>query len=85
LTFNGHVIGDGLSRLTTATPGGRDVHQILVNYQMRPNGGDGWLRLLEFKADGQTLAIYDYSPVLAQRNESEQNQFQLKLAALPAV
>jgi predicted phosphodiesterase len=82
LTFNGHVLGDGLGRMTSTTAGERDVHQILVNYQMRPNGGDGWLRLLEFRADGKTLAIYDYSPTRGERNESEQNQFELTLAAV---
>ncbi len=80
LTFNGHVLGDGLGRVTTATPGGRDVPQVLVNFQMRPNGGDGWLRLLEFKADGKTVEVCDYSPSRKQRNEGDQNKFTLTLA-----
>lgn len=80
LTLNGHVLGDGLGRITTQTPAQRDVHQMLVNFQMRPKGGDGWLRLLEFDADGQTLRICDYSPTRNQRNESEQNRFTLSLA-----
>ena len=82
LTVNGHVIGDGLGRLASVTPGQRDVHQILVNFQMRPNGGDGWLRLLEFRADGKTVQTYDYSPTRKQRNESPQNQFSVQLAAV---
>lgn len=80
LTLNGHVLHDGLARLTSQTPGGRDVHQVLVNFQMKPKGGDGWLRLLEFKSDGQTVQSYDYSPTLDKRNESDQNQFTLRLA-----
>lgn len=84
LTLNGHVLGDGLGRITTATPGGRDVHQMLVNFQMKPNGGDGWLRLLTFAPDGQTVDIYDYSPTRDERNASEQNQFSLKVAAVKA-
>jgi predicted phosphodiesterase len=80
LTLNGHVLHDGLGQLTSQTPGQRDVHQILVNFQMKPQGGDGWLRLLEFKNDGQTVQTYDYSPTRGERNESEKNQFQLKLA-----
>jgi 3',5'-cyclic AMP phosphodiesterase CpdA len=81
MTLNGHVLNDGLGRLTSQTPGGRDVHQMLVNFQMKPKGGDGWLRLLEFGGDGTTLRVYDYSPTRNQRNESAQNQFQLKLAS----
>ena len=53
---------------------------MLVNFQMRPNGGDGWLRLLEFHQDGKTVDICDYSPTLNQRNESSQNKFRIALA-----
>jgi hypothetical protein len=59
LTLNGHVLVDGLGRLVSKSPGGRDLPQILVNYQMRPKGGDGWLRLLEMRKDG-TMHTWDY-------------------------
>lgn len=75
LTLNGHVLGDGLGRVVSKTPTGREVPQVLVNFQMRPQGGDGWLRLLEFRADGKTIEVYDYSPTRRQRNESPQNRF----------
>jgi len=81
LTLNGHVLNDGLGRIVTQTPAGRDVHQVLVNFQMKPNGGDGWLRLLEFKADGKTVDVRDYSPTLNRQNESKQNRFAMTLAA----
>lgn len=80
LTLNGHVLNDGLGRMTSQTPKQRDVHQVLVNFQMKPKGGDGWLRLLEFKADGRTVQTYDYSPTRDERNESGQNQFAMQLA-----
>ncbi|TWT39679.1 metallophosphoesterase [Blastopirellula retiformator] len=79
LTVNGHVLNDGLARMTSTTPGGRDVHQMLVNFQMKPNGGDAWLRLLEFTTDG-SVNVVDYSPTRNQVNASPQNQFSLKLA-----
>lgn len=82
LTLNGHVLGDGLGRTRTTTPAGRDVHQVLVNFQMKPRGGDGWLRLLEFQPDGQHVQTYDYSPTRNQRNASPDNQFLMKLAAV---
>jgi len=82
LTLNGHVLNDGLGRVVTATPGGREVPQLLVNFQMKPRGGDGWLRLLEFRPDGRTVQIYDYSPTLKQRNCSSQNEFELKVAPI---
>ncbi|MDX1962577.1 MAG: metallophosphoesterase [Pirellulales bacterium] len=81
MTVNGHVLGDGLGQLTSQTPGGRDVPQMLVNFQMKPKGGDGWLRLIEMRDDG-TLATYDYSPTRNECNASGQNQFELKLSAI---
>jgi hypothetical protein len=81
LTMNGHVLQDGLGRTISRSPAGRDVHQVLVNFQMRPNGGDGWLRLLEFRSDGKTVQTYDYSPTRNERNESPQNQFAMTLSA----
>jgi len=79
MTLNGHVLGDGLGRQVSTTPGERKVHEMLVNFQMRPNGGDGWLRLMEFRPDGRSVQIYDYSPTRKQRNESPQNQFTITL------
>jgi predicted phosphodiesterase len=80
LVLNGHVLGDGLGRLVSTTPAHRDVPQILVNFQMRPKGGDGWLRLLEFQADGKTVDVCDYSPTRNQCNESLQNKFTFSLS-----
>jgi hypothetical protein len=81
LTLNGHVLGDGLGRYHSTTPAGRDVQQLLVNFQMRPKGGDGWLRILEFQPDGKTVEVCDYSPTRGQRNESPQNKFIFTTAA----
>lgn len=80
MTLNGHVLGDGLGRMTSTGSGGQEVHQMLVNFQMRPQGGDGWLRLLEFRADRKTVQVYDYSPTRDQHNQSPQNQFALALS-----
>jgi hypothetical protein len=77
MTLNGHVTGDGLGRLTS-TSGDRRTHQMLYNCQIRPQGGDGWLRVIECKADGQTFEVCDYSPSRGERNESPQNRFTLK-------
>jgi len=81
LTLNGHVLRDGLGRFVSKTPRGRAIPQVLVNFQMRPKGGDGWLRLIEMHPDG-SAQTYDYSPTRHQRNESQQNQFALKFAPI---
>lgn len=79
-TINGHVLNDGLGRLSSATPDGRQVAQMLFNCQMRPQGGDGWLRLLELCPD-RTMNVVDYSPTRQQRNESPKNKFSVRLAS----
>lgn len=47
---------------------GRSVHQMMFNVQIlgggwEGNGGDGWLRILEFLPDGRTIKVRTYSPL----------------------
>ncbi|MBQ6556565.1 MAG: metallophosphoesterase [Bacteroidales bacterium] len=47
---------------------GKDVGQMMFNVQTlgggwEGNGGDGWLRILEFLPDGKTLKVHTYSPL----------------------
>lgn len=63
---------------------GKNVHQMMFNVQTlgggwEGNGGDGWLRILEFMPDGKTIKVKTYSPLfgispstkhLAQRDAS---------------
>ncbi len=81
LTFviSGHVLGDGLGRLESKGDNGNTVYQMLVNYQMLPRGGDGFLRLMEFHPDGKTVQVTAYSPDLNKYKTDEQNQFTITL------
>ncbi len=79
LTLNGHVLDDGLARLTSPAPAGNDVHQMLVNYQMKTEGGEGFLRLVEFLPDRQTVQVRAFSPSTGTYKTDPQNQFTLKL------
>jgi predicted phosphodiesterase len=79
LTLNGHVVEDGLGRLVTSTERGHPVPQVLVNFQMKPKGGDGWLRLVEMRRDG-TMRTQDFSPTRRQCNVSPQNRFAIPWA-----
>lgn len=85
LVINGHVVGDGLGRLESATGSGHRVQQMLVNFQMLDNGGDGWLRLLEFAADGRTVRARDYSPTLDRWNDGPDHDVTLTIAPPAAV
>ncbi|MBN2505690.1 MAG: metallophosphoesterase [Verrucomicrobia bacterium] len=82
-TVNGHVLNDGLGRLSSWGDHTNIVHQMLVNYQVRALGGEGYLRLLEFLPDGNTLQVKAYSPYLDRYLTDNQNQFVLDLAPPP--
>jgi len=58
----GHVGGDMVGYLASTTAKGNTCHQILFNAQFLPEGGQGWLRLLEFLPDGTTVRVRTYSP-----------------------
>ncbi|WP_436715089.1 metallophosphoesterase [Roseiconus lacunae] len=79
LVLSGHVLGDGAGRVTSKTDNGSLVHQVLANYQMLTEGGQGWLRLMEFLPDGETIQVRTYSPVLDRFNTDPQHQFRLSL------
>lgn len=49
---------------------GRNIVQMMFNSQQgdgdwNGNGGDGWLRILEFKPDGKTIGVRTFSPLFA--------------------
>jgi hypothetical protein len=79
MVFNGHVLNDGLGRLSTTNDFGGVVHQMLVNYQMKALGGEAFLRLVEFLPDGQTVHVRAYSPLYGTFKTDPQNQFILTL------
>ncbi len=79
--------------VTNKNSAGRDVHQMMFNCQgigggMSGNGGEGFLRLLEFMPDGKTVQVRTYSPLFgysaqtkdkAWRNDSyDKFSFELK-------
>ncbi len=41
---------------------GNAVHELVANYQFAENGGNGFIRLMEFLPDGKTVHVKTYSP-----------------------
>jgi 3',5'-cyclic AMP phosphodiesterase CpdA len=62
--FNGHVLNEGTGYLASVTDQGNICHQMLSNYQDRRQGGEGFMRLLEFLDDAHTVRVSTYSPLL---------------------
>lgn len=71
LMLCGHINPDGETRRTD-TFNGNTVHTLLSNYQDRLNGGNGWLRYLEFMPDEGKILVSTYSPTL-DRYETDPN------------
>ncbi|MGO2684260.1 MAG: LamG-like jellyroll fold domain-containing protein [Microbacterium sp.] len=60
LTFNGHF--HGASRLTKINDAGHEVHEVLIDYQMAYEGGNGYLGLLEFDLTNGRISAQTASP-----------------------
>lgn len=75
LVVSGHVAKPDDPRAhvgyrTDTNAAGKKVHQMLFNAQAlgggwMGNGGDGWLRILEFMPDNQTVKVKTFSPFFA--------------------
>lgn len=61
MVLSGHVLGDGTGYLASVTDKGNTCHQIMSNYQFRAQGGEGFMRLLQFQDDNKTIKIHTYS------------------------
>jgi 3',5'-cyclic AMP phosphodiesterase CpdA len=77
--FSGHELGDGAGYRADRTARGTLCHQLLANYQMRAQGGEGYLRWLEFLEDGRRVRIHAYSPFYDRMLEAKDHTFTLEL------
>ncbi len=65
---------------TSRARAGQQVQEMVVDYQKDVNGGNGWLRLLQFLPDGKTVRCQDYSPLIDQRCTMPDRTFDFELA-----
>jgi concanavalin A-like lectin/glucanase superfamily protein/List-Bact-rpt repeat protein len=63
LMLCGHVPGEGRRQDTF---GANTVNTVMSDYQSRTNGGNGWLRIMEFSPASNTIRVKTYSPWLDQ-------------------
>jgi hypothetical protein len=76
MMFCGHYAGEAY-KLETGT-NSNPIHIILADYQSRSNGGDGWLRILEFNKPLNQINVKTFTPYLSPRYETDANsQFTL--------
>ena len=79
LVLSGHVANDGLGHLSSSNDFGGIVVQACVDYQIRALGGEGYLRLMEFRPDGKTIQVRTYSPYNGTYLTDPQNQYMVTL------
>lgn len=82
MVLNGHFGGDGVDYLASTGDNGNLVHQMVFNTQFEGNGGNGWLRMLEFLADGRTVQVQTFTPTFGFVRSDPDNQFQIELTPL---
>jgi hypothetical protein len=82
LVLTGHQYDDwdGFPYLETLGDRGNPVYQMLFDGQGRQLGGEGWIRLLEFAADGTTVTVKHYSPLFNQWSYASDEYYTINLA-----
>lgn len=75
----GHIYNPVDYHQISTNDAGNKVCELLVDYQRRPNGGDGWLRLLRFDPQRKAIDVRTYSPTLDKWETDEDSQFTLPL------
>jgi hypothetical protein len=80
LMLAGHRHGEGRR---TDVFNGNTVHTVLSDYQERTNGGDGWLRIMEFSPANNQIRVRTYSPTLNQFETDSDSQFTLTYDMTP--
>ncbi len=75
LVVSGHVLGVGLQ--TSVNDAGGKVLEMLTDYQGLPNGGDGWLRSLQFVPGENKIHVKTYSPLLDKHNTNAKETFSI--------
>ncbi|WP_276132069.1 LamG-like jellyroll fold domain-containing protein [Polluticoccus soli] len=72
----GHINPNGEARRSD-TYNGHTVHTLLSDYQDRTNGGNGWLRIMEFSPYKNEVSVKTYSPTLNKFETDANSQFTL--------
>ena len=75
LMLGGHCSPEEGQRQDTFN--GRTVYSLMSDYQSRSNGGNGWMRLMEFSPTNNVIRIRTYSPTLDQFETDADSQFDL--------
>lgn len=80
----GHFVHNGGYHQVSQNVEGQDVYEMVANYQGLENGGNGWLRLIQFQPGGGSsgqdrIQVRSYSPSLDAFKTDSDNEFSFDL------
>jgi len=76
IILSGHVHGEAL--LVSKNIAGKDVYQMLADYQDYSDGGKGYLRILKFVPSENKLKVSTYSPYLNEYETDSGSSFEFE-------
>ncbi|MFC1453307.1 metallophosphoesterase [Verrucomicrobiota bacterium] len=75
MVINGHHFAE--HTMVDRNEAGLEVYQMVIDYQDRANGGNGWLRIFTFDEENSEIRAETYSPWLDQYETDANSQFTL--------
>lgn len=78
VTVSGEYSEDGEYHQVSRNDAGREVWELLANYQDYPNGGDGWLQLIDLDPEAGRISVRTYSPFLEKYQEDAMSRYELQ-------
>ncbi|AVQ79721.1 MULTISPECIES: LamG-like jellyroll fold domain-containing protein [unclassified Variovorax] len=81
MTLNGHH--HGAAHLTKINNFGRKVEEMVVDYQMAYQGGNGLMRLYEFDLTNKKIKVLSFSPWVPQKPAATLNAFDQAVLTTP--
>ncbi|HEX7868247.1 MAG TPA: metallophosphoesterase [Variovorax sp.] len=81
MTLNGHH--HGAAHLTKVNDFGRKVEEMVVDYQMAYQGGNGLMRLYEFDLTSKKIKVLSFSPWVSQKPAATLNSFDQAVLTTP--
>lgn len=79
MVFSGHILGSGVGQLVSKNDYGKEVYQMLANYQKNvvgvEKGDSGYLRIIKVDKKEKTISVKTYSPWLNEFRTESEHQF----------
>ncbi|HMC01426.1 MAG TPA: metallophosphoesterase [Flavobacteriaceae bacterium] len=79
LVFSGHVLGSGVGQLVSLNNFGKNVYQMLANYQKNvigvEKGDSGYLRIIKVDKKNKVISVKTYSPWLDAYKTEPEHEF----------